>query len=167
MRKLLFAVLGTVLILGVGATQAAAQEHEHEMTSMEYSLDIGKGERATVCFETSAQTLMSIMEPGTTTEGDVWTNTDPNCADDAVQTVFNNSAGGETDVSFTIQNTGDCPVLVTPAPQRGDNSGGTPQYIPTGANERVNVTVPAKFYLNVTCLLVEDRCEWKITNMSP
>lgn len=100
-----------------------------------------------------------------------WKNTSPKCEKDTVQTIVNNSdtlLGGK-EVSFTIENKGDCPVLVGTSTLRGDFSGGIqPQLIPPGAKERVHIQVQGGEFVLASCQgIAGKKCDWTISHLTP
>ncbi len=99
--------------------------------------------------------------------GTTYRNTDRNCADDAVQVLFNNVLGDDTHVSLRIKNQGKCSVIIGTGTRRGDFSfGGEETQIPTGASETVRVKVGRGTYLMASCVNsnVCD-CDWLITRV--
>jgi hypothetical protein len=95
-----------------------------------------------------------------------WTNTSPGCQDDEIQVIFNNSQGKEKQVSFLIVNRGTCHVRIGASRTREAGISASDQKIPGGAKERVNVTVPAGYFLKLSCVDHDcDGCNWTISDL--
>lgn len=96
--------------------------------------------------------------------GTRYENTDRNCADDAVQVLFNNILGDDTHVSLRIRNKGKCSVIIGTGTGRGDFSfGGDETQIPNGAHETVRVKVRRGTYLMASCVNSNVcECDWEI-----
>jgi hypothetical protein len=96
-----------------------------------------------------------------------WHNTSQRCEDDATQTIVNNKLGRKKEVSLTVENRGDCPVLVGTAPQEGDFSGGDNTEIKKG-KQRVHIKLPKGHYLMAGCRPSADfGCDWTISDVRP
>jgi hypothetical protein len=115
------------------------------------------------CVKTAAA---SSTKAATDTAG-TWTNTSPVCQNDAYQTILNNSKGKEKDVTYHVQNNGECNLEIGTSTSRDSFVEGNQQEIPPGAKEDVAITVPAGQYVVATCDGGPDKkCSWTITRVA-
>ncbi len=102
-----------------------------------------------------------------TLTGRTFKNTDHNCADDAVQVLFNNVLGDDTHVILNIKNMGKCSVIIGTSNKRSQfEGGGEETQIPSGANEPVRVKVRQGTFLMASCTNTDAcDCNWQISNV--
>ena len=97
-----------------------------------------------------------------------WHNTSDVCERDETQTIVNNARGRKKEIGFTIENRGECPVLVGTAPQEGDFSGGPDPLEIRKGKQWVFITIPRGHYLLASCKNAAgiQGCSWTISGLS-